>query len=86
MGELHARLAVLDAQDELVCYLGRNDAVCQAEGWPNMLDAQGTPARTTRLEQGKFNSPHGVTVDGDGNIYVAEWLIGGRMIKLARMG
>lgn len=85
VGELHARLAVLDAEDRLVCYLGRNDAVSQMEGWPNMLDAQGVPTRTDRLEPGKFNSPHGIGVDSDGNIYVAEWLIGGRYTKLAKV-
>jgi DNA-binding beta-propeller fold protein YncE len=84
VAELHARLTVLDAEDRLVCYLGRNDAVCRSDGWPNMRDPQGVPTRTTRLEIGKFNSPHGIAVDCDGNIYVAEWLIGGRTIKLAK--
>ncbi len=85
VGELHARLAVLDGDDRLVCYLGRNDAVCQTEGWPNMKDARGVPARTDRLEAGKFNSPHGMAVDARGNIYVSEWLIGGRTVKLAKV-
>ena len=34
--------------------------------------------------QGKFNSTHGMAVDRQGNLYVAEWLIGGRFIKLER--
>ncbi|MCH7801943.1 MAG: 6-bladed beta-propeller, partial [Chloroflexi bacterium] len=37
------------------------------------------------LIEGKFNSPHGIASDGDGNIYVAEWLIGGRINKLTRL-
>jgi sugar lactone lactonase YvrE len=85
VAELHARLTVLDKDDRFVCYLGRNDAVCQLEGWPNMLGADGVPARTDRLEAGKFNSPHGMAVDGRGNIYVSEWLIGGRTVKLAKV-
>lgn len=84
VGELHARLSVLDRDDRLVCYLGRNDAVCAAAGWPNALNERGVPTRTSRIEPGKFNSPHGLAVDGDGSIYVAEWLIGGRTIKLER--
>jgi hypothetical protein len=36
------------------------------------------------LEAGKFNSPHGMAIDGEGNLYVAEWLIGGRFTKLAK--
>ena len=85
VAELRARLAVLDGDDRLVCYLGDNEAVCVKEGWPNMLNAKGVPTRTNRLEPGKFNSPHGVGADRDGNIYVAEWLIGGRMTKLAKI-
>ena len=36
------------------------------------------------LIAGKFNSPHGLAVDADGNIFVAEWLVGGRINKLVR--
>lgn len=34
---------------------------------------------------GSFNGPHGLAADGDGNLYVAEWLIGGSMNKFARV-
>ena len=34
------------------------------------------------LELGKFNSPHAIAVDCNGNIYVAEWVVGGRITKL----
>ena len=37
------------------------------------------------LTPGKFNSPHGLAADGDGNVYVAEWLIGGRYTQLKRV-
>lgn len=85
VGELRARLAVLDGDDRLVCYLGDNEAVCDLPGWPNELDERGVPARTSRLIAGKFNSPHGLAADRSGNLYVAEWLIGGRMIKLEKV-
>lgn len=85
IAELRARLAVVDAEDKLVGYLGDNLSVADVPGWPNNLDAAGTPVRTTLLESGKFNSPHGMAVDSTGNIYVSEWLIGGRFIKLARL-
>lgn len=85
VAELRARLSILDGDDRLVGYLGANEDVCTMAGWPNMLDATGTPTRTNRLEPGKFNSPHGIGVDADGNIYVAEWLIGGRMTKLVKV-
>ena len=38
-----------------------------------------------QLRPGLFNSPHGLAADADGHLYVAEWLIGGRTIKLARV-
>ena len=84
VGELRARLAVLDGDDRLVTYLGDNEAVCSEPGWPNEKDAAGQPARTSRLRPGKFNSPHGLGVDAGGNLYVAEWLIGGRLVRLEK--
>ena len=90
--ELRARLAVLDIDDGLVDYLGANPAIADVErgipqdieGWPNNVNADGQSVRSRILEPGKFNSPHGMAVDSDGNIYVAEWLIGGRITKLAK--
>lgn len=86
VAELRARLAVLDAADQLVCYLGDNSEVCDAPGWPNARDERDVPCRSTRLTAGKFNSPHGIAADSAGDIYVAEWLIGGRMTKLEKLG
>ena len=84
IAELKARLAILDLDDHLVYYLGDNEAVCDVDGWPNVKNERGDIVRTNLLEPGKFNSPHGMTVDNDGNLYVAEWLIGGRHTKLAK--
>jgi hypothetical protein len=82
VAELHARLAILGPEDQLVCYLGENGEVCQRPGWPNALDELEHPVRAPDLRNGHFNSPHGLAVDAEGRLYVAEWLIGGRMIKL----
>ncbi len=85
VAELKARLAVIDAEDNLVGYLGENLAVTDTTGWPNELNDAGVPVRTSSLEPGKFHSPHGLAVDSTGNVYVSEWLIGGRFTKLARL-
>ena len=76
VAELRARLALLDLDDNLVGYLGDNTTVAEVEGWPNV------PSHL--VEPGKFNSPHGIATDERGNIYVAEWLIGGRFTKLVK--
>ena len=70
--ELHGRITVLDALDKLITYLGANEEVCQEPEWPD----------GTSLKYGKFNSPHAAAVDPSGNIYVVEWRIGGRVVRL----
>jgi hypothetical protein len=82
VAELRSRVTILDEDDNLVCHLGENDEVAGMDGFPNMKNDGGEIVRTNRLVEGKFNSPHGIAADQEGNIYVAEWLIGGRMIKL----
>ena len=75
--ELLARLAVLDDHERLITYIGENAAAPELPGWPNL------PAK--QIVPGKFNSPHGMAVDADGNLYVVEWILGGRITKLARL-
>lgn len=86
VAELRARVSLLDADDRLIGYLGANEVVCERAGWPNALDEDGTPIRPSdqALSAGKFNSPHGIAMDASGSIYVPEWLIGGRFIKLQK--
>ena len=94
VGELRARLAVFDINDDFLTFIGENEAIARVErnstddvpGWPNGLDDSGNAARSTVLEEGKFNSPHGIATDSAGNIYSGEWLIGGRYTKLAKLG
>lgn len=83
VAELNARLLFLDADDNIMAEIGANRACLEREGWPNRLNENGEPASPQAfLEAGRFNSPHGMAADSDGNIYISEWLIGDRHIKL----
>lgn len=73
--ELQGRITLVDAQDRLVDYLGNHEAVASHKGWPDQ----------TTLEAGKFNSPHGAATDAKGNIFIVEWRVGGRIIKLEKL-
>lgn len=84
IGDLYARLTVVDTDDRLVTHVGANDPVLERQGWPNRIMPNGETG-APEFEPGKFNSPHAVASDGAGNLYVAEWVIGGRMIKLQKI-
>lgn len=82
VAELRGRVAVLDGNDQLLGYLGASDAA-DREGWPNAVDGQGDTIPVPDLHPGSFNSPHGISTDANGAVYVSEWLIGGRIVRLA---
>jgi DNA-binding beta-propeller fold protein YncE len=73
--DLHSRVTILDKNDKFVVHLGSNKEAWNTTGWPNIQD---------KLQEGKFNSPHNLGVDSQGNIYVAEWISTGRVTKLKR--
>jgi hypothetical protein len=89
IAELYQRLAVLGPDDELLGYLGVDPDPAAPHGWetrpgwPNALTDDGRTAITQLSRDVSFNSPHAVTADADGNLYVSEWLLGGRYTKLA---
>jgi hypothetical protein len=77
--ELQARVTLLDAKNKVVARLG-DDAVWRE----NVLkmEARKTPEN---CPPGKFLHPHDACFDADGNIFVAEWVAGGRVSKLRRL-
>jgi len=84
VAELKARLVLLDGKDRILGVIGPGPDHVKRPGWPNRLEGEKTVSALPLLKPGAFNSPHGVCADPDGNIYISEWLIGGRWIKLAR--
>ena len=78
--ELFTGVKLLDRNFNVVAELGANPEVVDTprpEGWPNL-------AGTDHVQPGKFNSPHGACFAPNGDIYVVEWIIGGRITKLEK--
>ena len=83
--ELFTGLKVIDEQLNLLAEVGASDEVgpqpdggrppITPAGWPNL-------AGTEHVKPGVFNSPHGVAVSPAGEVYVTEWIVGGRVTKL----
>jgi DNA-binding beta-propeller fold protein YncE len=83
VAELNARIVLLDNNDRIIASIGEGRRYREREGWPNRLDENGKPADArSLLDEGTFNSPHGIAATPDGSIYVSEWLIGDRYTKL----
>lgn len=68
------RVTILDRSGQAVAHLGEHEGAQDVSGWPNNRDI---------VKPGLFNSPHGVAVDDHGSIFIVEWIVGGRIIKLA---
>lgn len=77
--DLFAFINIYDGHDYPVApKLGDNQhAIVSHDGWPNVPSG--------KIEDGKFNSPHGGTFDAHGNIYIVEWIETGRITKLTRV-
>lgn len=76
--DLHARITLLDKDDKVIAQLGDDEA------WrARVLDgAEKMRASPEKWEDGKFVHPHDAAFDKSGNIFVAEWVVGGRLTKL----
>jgi DNA-binding beta-propeller fold protein YncE len=64
--ELGGRVSIIDSDDKTVARLG---------------DIAGTDPKTIREHPAKFATPHALTVDGRGDLYIVEWLDYGRPRK-----
>lgn len=74
--DLNGRLVVLDRNDAVAAVLGDNPGISKQPGWPNL--------GADKLVTGKFNSPHACCVNSRGDVWVAEWVNTGRVVKLVR--
>ncbi len=84
--ELFGALKVFDSDWNLLSEIGANYNVRPPGGWPDQQGwgwplLPGWPDGQPPQDR-QFTSPHAVAVSPDGDIYVAEWMVGGRITKL----
>jgi len=75
--ELHARLTLLGADNNVVAQLGADVSRVTSQG--------GIRNDASKWIAGKFVHPHDACFDNDGNILVAEWVQTGRISKLKKL-
>lgn len=79
--DLHARVTLLDKNNNVLTHLGDDERWRAA-----VLDKMQMRKQKDRWQPGKFIHPHDACFDADGNIFVAEWVVGGRVTKLTKVG
>jgi DNA-binding beta-propeller fold protein YncE len=79
--DLHARITILDKDNQVVVHLGDDEA------WRSrVLDKkENMRASPDKWQAGLFVHPHDACFDADGNIFVTEWVKGGRVTKLVKV-
>ena len=75
--ELHARVTILDENNEVVARLGADVR--------RVTTGKNIRGDSKKWIDGKFVHPHDACFDASGNIIVAEWVAGGRVTKLTRV-
>jgi hypothetical protein len=78
--DLHARVSLFGKDDKVLAHLGED-----AE-WRKKVLTQDIRSKPKEWENGKFVHPHDAAFDKDGNILVVEWVNGGRVSFLKKVG
>ena len=74
--DLHGRLVILDKSNTIVSVLGNN---------PNPAMGRNYNVPQERWIEGIFSGTHGSSWDRDGNLYIQDWNVAGRIMKLIRV-
>ncbi len=78
--DLHARVSLFDKENNVITHLG-DDPV-----WTkNVLDGFKIRKDSSKWPVGKFIHPHDACFDKAGNIYVAEWVVTGRVTFMKKV-
>lgn len=75
--DLHGRLVILDKTNTIIAVLGNN---------PDPAKGRSYRIEQANWVEGVFSGTHGSYWDKEGNLYVQDWNISGRIMKLARVG
>ena len=74
--DLHGRVVILDKTNTIIAVLGHNLDAAKGRSF-------GVPQE--QWVEGVFSGTHGSYWDKDGNLYVQDWNVSGRIIKLVRI-
>ena len=74
--DLHGRLVILDKTNTIISVLGNN---------PNRAQGRNFKIPQAEWVEGIFSGTHGSYWDKDGNLYIQDWNISGRLMKLVRV-
>lgn len=74
--DLHGRLVILDKNNTIMAVLGHN---------PDPKTRRNFKVPQDQWIEGIFNGTHGSYWDKDGNLYVQDWNVSGRIMKLVRV-
>ena len=74
--DLHGRLIILDKSNTIMAVLGHNADPAKRANY-NIMQNQWI--------EGVFSGTHGSSWDKDGNLYVQDWNVSGRIMKLVRV-
>ncbi len=75
--DLHGRLVILDKSNTIIAVLGHN---------PDPATRVNFNVPQDKWIEGIFSGTHGSAWDKDGNLYVQDWNVSGRIMKLVRVG
>ncbi len=79
--DLHARITLLDKDNKVITQLG-DDEAWRAQALDKKIGMRG---KRELWQPGRFVHPHDACFDQDGNIFVAEWVVTGRVSKLQKV-
>jgi hypothetical protein len=74
--DLHGRLVILDKSNTIIAVLGHNSDPAARANFNVPQD---------KWIEGVFSGTHGSAWDKDGNLYVQDWNVAGRLMKLVRV-